>query len=255
VLLFRAGPDEQFAVPLADVRRVEMVRAERIERVGGREFVTVEGVATPVLRLNDCLNVSPCPRQGTYYLLLPRGTARPVGVLMSEVLDATELSSPPSADNYHGGGVLGTAQVRGRLTLILDAARLASRGGPTALPAPGRRVLVVDDTAFFREAVRGHLESAGYEVVTASDGSEALNQLEVGRFDAVVSDIEMPVMNGWDFAREARRRGHDLPMLALTTLAGDEDRARAAECGFNGFEVKLDRDRLRAAVTGLLRRD
>jgi two-component system chemotaxis sensor kinase CheA len=254
VLLFRAGPDEQFAVPLADVRRVEMLRAERLERVGGREFVTVEGVATPVLRLNDCLNVSPVPRQGTYYLLLPRGTAKPVGVLMSEVLDTAVLESPPSAESYHEGGVLGTATVRGRLTLVLDAARLEPRVGPAALPVPGKRVLVVDDTAFFRESVRNHLESAGYEVVTVSDGAEGLRQLEAGRFDAVVSDIEMPVMNGWDFAREARRRGYGLPMLALTTLAGDAERARAAECGFDGFEVKLDRDRLRAAVSALFSR-
>jgi two-component system chemotaxis sensor kinase CheA len=104
--------------------------------------------------------------------------------------------------------------------------------------------------------VKGYLEAAGYEVTTAVDGADGLARLDEQAFDLVVSDIEMPVMDGWAFARAVRQRpdGAALPLLALTTLARDEDRARSAAAGFDGHEVKLDRGRFLTTVTALLRK-
>jgi two-component system chemotaxis sensor kinase CheA len=85
------------------------------------------------------------------------------------------------------------------------------------------------------------------------NGEDALGQLAAGReFDLIVSDIEMPVMDGWEFAREARRRGIKTPMLALTSLSGIPYEVKAKECGFDGYEVKLDHDRLVRKVGNLL---
>ncbi len=150
--------------------------------------------------------------------------------------------------------------VRGQLTLFPDLGRLAERMTPDtwprreALPGRRRRVLLVEDTQFFRQVVRGYLEEEGYEVVTADNGALGLERLNEGRFDLVVSDIEMPVMDGWTFARAVRERpdGRRLPLLALTTLSGDADRARALACGFDRHEAKLDRERFLAAVAELL---
>jgi two-component system chemotaxis sensor kinase CheA len=124
-----------------------------------------------------------------------------------------------------------------------------------ALPGRRRRVLLVEDTQFFRQVVRGYLEDEGFEVVTADNGALGLERLEGERFDLVVSDIEMPVMDGWAFARAVRERpdGARLPLLALTTLSSDTDRARALACGFDRHETKLDRERFLAAVVELLK--
>src|SRR5690606_17025101 len=104
-----------------------------------------------------------------------------------------------------------------------------------------RRILLIDDTAFFREVVRRYLEAEGHEIATAIHGEDGLAQLAEGRrFDLIVSDIEMPVMDGWEFAREARRRGIRTPMLALTSLSGTQYESRARECGYDSYEVKLD---------------
>jgi two-component system chemotaxis sensor kinase CheA len=261
LLLFRYGPREQFAVPLAHVRRIEMVRAGQVERVGEREFVTVAGVPTPVLRLDSVLDVSPCADREPMFLLLPRGARRPVGILASALIDTVTVPVDLHAESYRADGLLGSAVVRGRLTLFPDLARLSERlpawapaSAPPALPGPRRRVLLVEDTQFFRELVKGYLEGAGYEVVTAENGARGLEVLGGSPFDLVVSDIEMPVMDGWAFARAVRQRPGraDVPLLALTTLDSDADRARALACGYDRHEVKLDRERFLAAVTELL---
>src|SRR5262249_19803371 len=86
VLLVRYGPQEHLAVPLALVRRIEVAESGRIERVGGREFVAVDGVPTPVLRLDAALGLSPCPDRPTMLLLLPKGPRRPLAILFSEII-------------------------------------------------------------------------------------------------------------------------------------------------------------------------
>jgi two-component system chemotaxis sensor kinase CheA len=262
ILLFQYGPREQFAVALAMVRRIEEIRAAAIERVGDREYVTVKGRPVRVLRLDRFLDVSPGPEQETMYLLLPRHLKQPAGILMSRIVDTDNLAIQLDTRIYRADGVLGTALVRDRLTLFLDLFRLGDRLAadekepevPRKEPDRRRRILLVEDTAFFRQLVKGYLEGEGYEVVTAANGLLGLNELAAGPFDLVVSDIEMPEMDGWRLARAVREQsGHrGLPLLALTTLNSDSDRRRALECGFDGYEVKIDRERFLASVARLL---
>src|SRR5262249_32276339 len=127
VLLFQSGPREQFAVPLAMIRRIEEVQAGRIEHVGDREVVTAGGQSVRVLRLDHYPDVSPAPAQDTLFLLLPRHLRRPVGILISRVLDTHQLTIRLDTGAYRAEGVLGTAVVRDRLTLFLDLFRLADR--------------------------------------------------------------------------------------------------------------------------------
>ena len=162
----------------------------------------------------------------------------------------------------HDEGILGSAVVRGRMTLFVDMHRLTQRlfGTPRRCPRPRRpragstrRLLLIDDTPFFLEVVKRYLTAEGHEVETAVNGEDGLARLEAGRpFDLIVSDIEMPVMDGWEFAREARRRGVKTPMLALTSLSGVAYEIKARDCGFDSYEVKLDHDRLVRKVGNLL---
>jgi two-component system chemotaxis sensor kinase CheA len=260
VLLFQYGEREQFAVALAMIRRIELIRKERMETIGDKEYVTLDGVPTRVLRLDHFLNVSPGVDRDPLFLLLPRNLPRPLGILASNLIDTEQLVVELNTDSHTEDGLLGTAIVRGRMTLFLDIFRLSDKLDPArledrrphALPQVKRRVLLVDDTQFFREVVKGYLEAEGYEVETAVDGADGLKRLDAAEFDLVVSDIEMPVLDGWGFARAVRRRGSDVPLLALTTLSTDADRDKALACGFDRYEVKLDRERFLAAVAELL---
>ncbi len=263
ILLFESGANERYALPLLQIRRVEMIARGRIERVGNDEFVTVDGVSTRILRLNNVLRASPINEDALLLpLILPKFVEQPMGILASRIVDteslALELQHLPDDDQ----GILGSAIVRNRLTRFLEMHRLSellfaksksARPTSSKLAQSPKRILLVDDTAFFREVVKRYLNAEGHEVTTAIHGEDALNQLGTGtNFDIVVSDIEMPVMDGWEFATQVRRRGITLPMLALTSLSGPQYEAKARECGFDDFEVKLDHDRFVRAVARLL---
>ncbi|HEY0984629.1 hybrid sensor histidine kinase/response regulator [Schlesneria sp.] len=263
VLIFEYGPQERFALPLIQIRRIEMVSQHQFERVGNFEYVTVDGVSTRILRLNHVINVSaPDGDAPVMSLILPKFVAQPMGILVSRIVDTESLALDLQQFTDDEPGILGSAIVRDRLTLFLDMHHIAEKlfGIAPAEKQRSRketkcekRLLLIDDTAFFREVVKRYLTAEGYEVVTAINGEDGLDRLNSeDDFDLIVSDIEMPVMDGWDFAREVRRRGVDTPLLALTSLSGAEYEAKAKDCGYSSYEVKLDHDRLIRKVSQMV---
>lgn len=261
VLVFRAGPSELLAVPLGDVRRIVTIRPEQIERVGDREMVAVDNLPVNVLRLDHFLKLSHCPEESTQFLILPRDTQSPIGFLASEIVDTPAIDLQLDEQAYRADGVLGSALIKGQIAIFLDFFRLIKmwelKDGPprTALPGPARkRILVVEDTEFFRRLVKSYLESEGHEVLVAVSGQDGTEKLLGGSFDLVVSDIEMPVMDGLAFARRVRQdsRYDRLPMLALSSLSGESDRQCALASGFDAYEVKLNRQEFLDRVRALL---
>jgi len=265
VLIFKNGGKERFAVPLSLVRRVEEISADRIERVGSKSYITVGGMPTLILHLDKLLDVSPpCVEKNRMYLLLPRHVHRPFGILMTQLVDVVTVPLMLDENSHVEDGILGTAVVQDRMTLFPDIWRLLEKADPrrnipdekSDLPVPDRnRILLVEDTVFFRRLVRGYLESGGYEVKTAENGSDALKRMAETDFNLIVSDIEMPKMDGWTFLRQVRssEKHRDIPAIALTTLDSPEDRARGKRVGFNAYEKKIDREHLLASVTRLLK--
>ncbi len=152
--------------------------------MGDAEFVTLDGVATRVVRLDTVLNVSACPPQATIYLILPKFVTEPMGILISRIVDTDSLAIDLQETSIADSGILGTAIVRGRLSLFLDVQHVrqqvfgrreapdARQDHPLSPSASGRRVLLIDDTTFFRETVRRYLEAEGIEVTTAVDGQD-----------------------------------------------------------------------------------
>lgn len=264
VLLFRYGSQELLAVRMNAVRRVVAITPDRIERIGDREMVNVHGAATNVLRLDRFLNISPCADTGRLFLILPRNGNSPVGLLVSQIVDTPTLSAQLDPRAYQAEGVLGSAMIRGEIVLFIDLnavitmwERMHSGAARAALPdRSAGRILVVDDTQFFQKLVADYLRSERHEVKVADNGREGLAMLRAEPFDLVVSDIEMPVMDGHALARAVRAdpKLAALPLVALTTLNTPQSRATAMESGFNAYEVKLDRQTLLATVSGLLSR-
>ena len=197
------------------------------------------------------------------FLLLPRQQRMPAGILVSEIVDTPTLAVRLDTSAFRADGVLGSMLVRGQIALFINVDRVlemweqANRDGRLALPdRKPARILAIDDTQFFQKLVAEHLRSAGYEVSVADNGRNGLELLLKERFDLVVCDIEMPVMDGHAFARAVRAdsRVAQTPLVALTTLNTDESRAAAAISGFDEYEVKLDRQTLLATVGKLLKR-
>ncbi|MCP4349482.1 MAG: hybrid sensor histidine kinase/response regulator [Desulfobacterales bacterium] len=263
VLLFKSGPQEQFAVPLPMVRRVEHVRAASVEHVGDKEFITVDGIPNHVLRMESVLNVSKCIEKEKMLLLLPKHIRRPFGILISEVVDTLKTTLELNMDSYMKDGLLGTAVIRGHMTLFIDIYRLIELAEPEwfderkkKAPPPERsHVLLLEDTAFFRNLVKGYLESDGYSVTAVENGQLGIEAMNEQSFDAIVSDLDMPVMNGWAFLEHIRSESStpDIPAIALTALDSETDRVQAETVGFNAYQIKLDREELLINVSRFIR--
>ena len=250
LLLLRAGQGAPKAVPLELVSRLEQLPVARIERAGETAVVQYRGHLMPLVALT--YGVGEAGGETQAVLVFGDGE-RAVGLMVDEILDVVEA---PLAIDPAGArpGFLGSCVVDGRVTEILDTVHWLQQGQPDWFNAPaGRppRVLVVEDSAFFRNLVVPAVTAAGYDVTTVPNGREALALREAGEsFDAIVSDIEMPELDGLGLARAVREGGAwaELPMIALSSRSEPQDVARGREAGFSDYIGKFDREALLASL-------
>ena len=255
VLVEAAG--RVFVVPTAQIERVTRFRADEVRTVEGRETLAYNGRALALVHLADVLELPASPVSNDSArpaLILGAGNER-MAFAVDAVLDEREvlvkrLRKPlVKVRNIAGATVLGSGQVAPILevTGLLKSARHAPMRRSAAAPAPmatkaATRVLVAEDSITSRMLLKGILESAGYAVKTAVDGLEAFTLLRSGGFDVLVSDVEMPRLNGFDLTARVRadRQLAELPVILVTALASREDRERGVEVGANAYLVKSD---------------
>lgn len=250
-----------FVVPTAQVERVMRFRQSEVQTVEGRETLAHNGRALALTHLADVLELPVPPsieKEGAPRpaLILGSGTER-IAFAVDAVLDEREvlvkrLRKPlQKVRNIAGATVLGSGQVAPILdvTQLIKSARRAPprRAAATAAPAadsPPKRVLVAEDSITSRMLLKGILESAGYVVKTAVDGLEAFTLLRSETFDVLVSDVEMPRLNGFDLTARLRadQALAELPVILVTALASREDRERGIDVGANAYLVKSDLD-------------
>jgi two-component system chemotaxis sensor kinase CheA len=257
MLLFNIGGQETFALPLCLIARVEEVPRSTIERADGREYV-VRGKSTlRLVRLEQVVpNFEASYDQEKLFVVILKG-ARHAGVLVSSLEDTVEVRADMSCQSLGQSLLLGTAIVRGRLTLFPDLYAVVESVVPLSDGTHGgpRRVLLVEDSVSYVALLVPFFRSIGIESVHASNGAEALSCLKEDRFDAVISDIEMPVMDGFEFARRFRQEALDqtLPLVAVSGLDEEFIETRALQAGFDAFFSKLNHGNLLQELEGYLR--
>ncbi|MCC6156746.1 MAG: chemotaxis protein CheW [Deltaproteobacteria bacterium] len=264
VLLFRNGPEEIFAMSLSLITRIEKVPLGDIERVGDREFIKYRGGAMRLVRLHHHLPVSAPASDGAFlYVIVPKLMKTAVGIVATEVVNVLETEIDLDTTNRAEGGIMGSAIVNERITLVLDTFALMEKADPEyyGAEAPIRRaegsyrILLAEDTPFFRQLERDYMESAGYAVDTVRDGEEALEALMKTHYDLVVSDIVMPRMDGFELVRRIRGSGNGhagVPVLALTSLTDEKSRDLGTKSGFTDYAVKIDKAKLLETIHNLL---
>jgi two-component system chemotaxis sensor kinase CheA len=255
LLVFRAGGSvTPIVVPLGVIARLESLPAKSIEIAGGKHAAQYRGQLMPLVPIGHWAPPSPDAMQP---VLVFQDGARQLGLVVDEIVDVVEesLVLRPSAEQP---GFLGSTIVSGRVTDVLDCAYWLRLGDPTWFGKPDAqvpRLLLVEDSGFFRQIVVPALTSAGWDVTAKPDAHEALKLREEGAmFDAVLTDIEMPGMDGFDLLAEVRRDGpwKRLPVVALTGRAGPAEVARGRTAGFYDFVAKFDRDRVLSALAAAI---
>ena len=253
LLVFRAGTSQPKAVPLGLVTRLEEIATDKIELSNGRYMVQYREQLMPLVQMNGVT----VQTSGSQPILVFADDGRSMGLVVDEIIDIVEerlhIEVAGSQD-----GILGSAVIKGQATEVIDVghflpmafadwfARKEMRPSSTA-----QSVLLVDDSAFFRNMLAPVLKAAGYKVRVAPNAQEGLTALRSGQsFDVVLTDIEMPDMNGFEFAELIRADQHlnALPIIALSSMVSPAAIERGRQAGFHDYVAKFDRPGLIAAL-------
>jgi two-component system chemotaxis sensor kinase CheA len=261
MLIFRANGKDLKAVPLALVARLEEIELAKVEHSFGKPVVQYRGQLMPLVGVDDHLSLGTDGRQP---VLVFSDRDRSMGLVVDEIVDIVEdhLKVELRADLK---GVVGTAVIAGKATDIIDTGFYLTKAfgdwfGSAKSDAFGQdkakaKVLLVDDSPFFRNLLTPLLSVSGYSVTSVESAEKALEMREKGmQFDAIISDIEMGGMDGFAFAEQIRKDGRweDVVLVALSSHATEKDLVRGREAGFDDYVAKFDRDSLLEVLGQLL---
>ncbi|MBP0116473.1 hybrid sensor histidine kinase/response regulator [Bradyrhizobium vignae] len=252
LLVFRAGSSQPKAVPLGLVTRLEELPADKIEFSNGRYMVQYREQLMPLVAMEGVTIAS----QGAQPILVFADDGRSMGLVVDEIIDIVEERLNIEVGGS-GSGILGSAVIKGQATEVIDVGHFLPMAFADWFTRKEMRpsmhsqsVLLVDDSAFFRNMLAPVLKAAGYRVRTAGGAQEGLAALRAQNFDVILTDIEMPDMNGFEFA-EVIRADNNLaatPIIGLSALVSPAAIERGRQAGFHDYVAKFDRPGLIAAL-------
>ena len=252
--------DQEMAVPMNLVEETTRFSYKDIQRAAGEEMVSLRGTLIRLVKLNELLGVGAFPKKDENYrhptLILGMAEKR-LALMVEDITGREEIVVKSMGDYLKGVRLFSGATIsgEGNVRLIINISALFGEESivavktsvvstPEALKQEVAKrkpkVLVVDDSISIRKYVQRFLDRMGYEVEVAPDGMEALNIMGRMKFDAVITDLEMPVMHGYDLLAEMRKNPAlmNIPAIVLTSRAGDKHRQKALEMGAQDYLVK-----------------
>ncbi|KGJ67376.1 putative two-component system, chemotaxis family, sensor kinase CheA [Bradyrhizobium diazoefficiens SEMIA 5080] len=252
LLVFRAGSSQPKAVPLGLVTRLEELPADKIEFSNGRYMVQYREQLMPLVAMESVTVAS----QGAQPILVFADDGRSMGLVVDEIIDIVEerLNIEVGGSSQ---GILGSAVIKGQATEVIDVGHFLPMAFADWFTRKemkpsmhSQSVLLVDDSAFFRNMLAPVLKAAGYRVRTAPTAQEGLAALRAQSFDVVLTDIEMPDMNGFEFAEVIRSDNNlgAMPIIGLSALVSPAAIERGRQAGFHDYVAKFDRPGLIAAL-------
>ncbi len=265
-LMVRAG-NESYAIPLPAVREVTMLTPGTLQRMGERSMLHIGDEAIEAQPLQQILGRGAVAVEIGKPVVIVRTASGMIGIVVDELLGRQEIVIKPlgslkSLNRSNFGGA--TIDPEGRVVLVLDPVRLMAReaqagaatelesnalaSGDSLVPyaevpeqkAAERLLLLIDDSLSIRKFVGRMLESAGYDVHTAVDGEEGLRMASAQNYRLIITDLEMPKLNGFEVIQGLRSREHtqETPVIVMTTRAGDKHRQMALNIGASSYIAK-----------------
>lgn len=260
LLIVKNSPKEQMAVPLDLVSRIEKIKNSNIEITGGRLNIQCRGETLPLFTIDEVAEVMPRDKtaKNSYVVVFQVG-GKEMGILVAETLDIVTLKPDIDDITHKQPGIMGSTIIMDKITLLVDLYGIISTLMPDWVAAATRdtrsskkssTILIVEDSKFFMNQLCDFVAEAGYTPLKAFDGQKALNILSKESVDLILTDIEMPNMDGLEMTERIRSNPElkDLPIIAVTSVAGDTAEKRGLEAGVNEYMVKLDREKIINAI-------
>lgn len=263
ILLFKCSGPETLAVDMSMVSRVEEISPDDIEKIGDKEYIRFRGKSLRIIRPEDFLPITKEEREkGKLYVIIPKLVKYPMGILIESIQDTMQSSIDIEEDgSIAAKGFIGSTVLNNRIVLLMNIYELFEMADPEQYKVESAMshskkltVLLAEDTPFFQKLEKDYLEKAGYTVLVTSNGKEALQALQNEKVDLVLSDINMPEMNGLELVKRIRADESlaKLPVIAVTSLTGEIQKKEGFEAGFDAYEYKLDRSRLLELVRQIM---
>ncbi|SEI21021.1 hybrid sensor histidine kinase/response regulator [Tardiphaga sp. OK245] len=253
LLVFRAGSAQPKAVPLGLVTRLEEVGVDKVELSNGRYMVQYRDQLMPLVQMEGVT----VRTSGTQPILVFADDGRSMGLVVDEIVDIVEERLHIEVASGREG-ILGSAVIKGLATEVIDVGHFLPMAfadwfsrKEMRVSATAQSVLLVDDSAFFRNMLSPVLKAAGYKVRVATNAQEGLSFLRSGQeVDVILTDIEMPDMNGFEFAETIRadQKLSHTPIIALSAMISPAAIERGRLAGFHDYVAKFDRPGLIAAL-------
>jgi len=255
--------DQQFAIPLAQIDRIVRVSPTSLEQYFGsaQEFFEFENKRYPLRYLSEFVGNQPTPRlSGMIYslpvLMIKTNNGQTIALLVDQLIGSrAQIVVKPIGQQFSSIGAIAGATILGdgQVCLILDGQNIARQIQSTRRHKPlneavyrqresdeRRLIMIVDDSVTVRKVTTRLLERQGYDVVTAKDGIDAIEQLENIKPDLMLLDIEMPRMDGFEVLNLVRHHDlhQDMPVIMITSRTGEKHRERAFALGVNQYMGK-----------------
>ena len=263
LVIVQNAEKERFAIPLGLVTRIERIHRDDLEDPAGQVSIKYRDGNLLLFSIEQVAKVSPRADVERPYIIVFPYLGRELGIIVSRIVDAVDVAAEIDEETFRMPGILGSAILLGHTTMLLDVFEIVNRANPELAEkfqkrlkkqeaVTKNRVLVVEDSNFFRNNMANIVKEAGYEAITAEDGEIGLKQLEENEavIGVVLTDIEMPNMDGLEMCRQIRlkEKFQGLPIIACTSLAGELAEKRGYEAGVDDYLVKLDREKVTLAI-------
>lgn len=273
VMLVSLGGTE-VAIPLNAIREIIRVPADTLIEVVNRYAVSLRDQIIPVAELKNLLELEqgvssePTRPENNLVILIVAMGSEMLGLIVDEIVTEEDMEIKPLPDHMkHNELVSGiTLSGKNEIVLVLQVSRLFTLAreareewfqSPQSDASQKRlHILVVDDSVSTRQVEKNILESRGYRVDLASNGAEGFEKAMETQYDLVLTDVEMPHMDGFTLTETLRqeRRYRHTPIIILSSRSSEEDKRRGMEAGANGYLVKgvFDPQQLTDAIQNLV---
>ena len=193
LLTFSSSATEQFGVPLNQVERVEKIKRHDIEEIGGRRVMQYRGGSLPLISIDEVSSVMPLDEREDLLVIVFHLAGKDVGLLAIGPIDAIEISTDIDDVTLKQPGIMGSTIIGGRTTMLVNIFEITQISNPQWFEdhaayaeldveeAQAPTILIVEDSNFFRNQVKGYMEEAGFNVLEGEDGKVAWSVLEAAR--------------------------------------------------------------------------
>ena len=268
LLLFKASGNEVLGLDMSLISRVQKSNTDNFIKVGSKYYFKHNNENIRVIRPEYYIPISnnKCKKKNVY-VIIPKDLSYATAIIAEEILDTVSADFTISQNCGKGLALCGSKFIKDQLITLLNLPELLQLVTPNynrlcSNQALSRKkvanqkikILVVEDTQVFAKALKNILEQEGYQAVLAQNGLEGLALLQKDNFNLIISDIEMPKMDGLEFIKSVRAEDKfkNIPVIALTSLDDEEHRQIALAAGFDYYEIKLKEQELMKTVKKIL---